>query len=448
MTDQRFDVLVVGSGPAGSIAALVLVRGGARVALVDKVAFPRDKACGDLIGPRGVQLLHDLNIDMSDAARVSDMVVVGPTGNRVRLPAPPGRTYPGYGLVAQRSLFDLALQRAAIAAGAEFLAGRADEPIVEDHGRVAGFVLTSTSPSAKTRVRADVIIGADGATSHVAEVAGLSDANRVLWGFAVRAYLETPVVLPHIMFWTPEPGAAFPGYGWVFPSDGGRANVGLGVGVLANRTAARRATRDLNAFLEHAARVGVLHAHASAPSRDRPLGAWLKMGLVGTTPAKDRVFLVGDAAGLVNPLQGEGIAQAMDSGRAAAGAILGGMERAADRYRAHLARTHAPYLSTTASAQRWLLRSPRLVAALTRGLTVPGVGRTLAGGWSIAWNNLLDGASPSVATSLAATASGLGHMLTALSVDRRWITNHLDVSSQGHGPRVSAPVLLGGSGSR
>src|SRR4029077_3330476 len=123
----------------------------------------------------------------------------------------------------------------------------------------------------------------------VAEVAGLCEASRVLWGFAVRAYVEMCIELPHIMFWTPDPGAAFPGYGWVFPSDGGRANVGLGVGVLANRTAARRAARDLDAFLEHAARIGVLHPHASAPSRERPLGAWLKMGLVGTTPAKDRV---------------------------------------------------------------------------------------------------------------------------------------------------------------
>src|SRR5579862_3462327 len=121
----RYDALVVGSGPAGSITALVLARGGARVALVDKASFPRDKACGDLIGPRGVQLLHELHLDMPDATRVSDMMVVGPTGNRVRLPAPPGRTYPGYGLVVQRSLFDQALQQAAIAAGATFVAARA-----------------------------------------------------------------------------------------------------------------------------------------------------------------------------------------------------------------------------------------------------------------------------------------------------------------------------------
>ena len=149
----------------------------------------------------------------------------------------------------------------------------------------------------------------------------------MFWGFAVRAYLDARVELPHIMFWTPEPGAAFPGYGWVFPAGGGRANVGLGVGVVADRTAARRAARELDAFLAHAARVGVLDARARCAVAGRPLGAWLKMGLVGTTPASDRVLLVGDAAGLVNPLQGEGIAQAMDTGRAAAVAVLGGIER-------------------------------------------------------------------------------------------------------------------------
>jgi len=118
MIDQGFDVLIVGSGPAGSIAALVLARGGARVALVDKATFPREKACGDLIGPRGVQLLHDLDLDVPQTTRAGDMIVVGPTGSRVRLPAVAGRTYPGYAIVVQRSVFDAALQRAAIDAGA------------------------------------------------------------------------------------------------------------------------------------------------------------------------------------------------------------------------------------------------------------------------------------------------------------------------------------------
>lgn len=418
MIEAHFDALVVGSGPAGSIAALVLARGGARVALVDKATFPREKACGDLIGPRGVRLLDDLAVEVPVAMRLGDMVVVGPTGNRVRLPAAPGRTYPGHAIVVERSQFDAALHDAAIGAGAEFFVGRAGEPLGHEN-RLHGFAI-----SPKLRLRADVVIGADGATSHVADVAKLLDPTRVLWGFAIRSYLDQSVELPHILLWSPG-GRAFPGYGWVFPAGDGRVNVGLGMGVLADRTAGRRASRDLAAFLRHASDMGVVSNDGREQPKSRPLGAWLKMGLVGTTPARGRVFLVGDAAGLVNPLQGEGIAQAMDSGRAAAEAILGGLDKATVRYCDHLARTHGRYLSTTAPLHRALLTRPTLVSAITRGLTAPGVGRSIAGAWSIAWNDLVDGATPGAAAAAATTATGLGYLLTARSADRRWIGEHL-----------------------
>jgi choline dehydrogenase-like flavoprotein len=103
---ERFDALVVGAGPAGSVAALVLARGGARVALVDKARFPRDKACGDLVGPRGLQVLADLGIEEPSSCRVGDMIVMWPTGRSVRLPSFPGRTYPDHAMAMPRARFD------------------------------------------------------------------------------------------------------------------------------------------------------------------------------------------------------------------------------------------------------------------------------------------------------------------------------------------------------
>ena len=90
-----YDVVVAGAGPGGSVAAFELARHGARVALVDKARFPRDKACGDLVGPRGVGLLGDLGIAPAGTMSLGDMAVIGPAGGRVLLPAVPGLTYPG-----------------------------------------------------------------------------------------------------------------------------------------------------------------------------------------------------------------------------------------------------------------------------------------------------------------------------------------------------------------
>ena len=90
MNRAGYDVVVAGAGPAGSVAALVLARGGARVALVDKAAFPRDKACGDLVGPRGVGLLDELGVSVPDAGQGADLLVIGPSGHRSRLPGLPG----------------------------------------------------------------------------------------------------------------------------------------------------------------------------------------------------------------------------------------------------------------------------------------------------------------------------------------------------------------------
>jgi menaquinone-9 beta-reductase len=229
------------------------------------------------------------------------------------------------------------------------------------------------------------------------------------------------------VFWEPRPRHAFPGYGWLFPGREGTANVGLGLGLLAARASGVRATQAFDAFTEDLRRFSVLTGPLE--SKSSRLGGWLKMGMIGTTPARDRVLLVGDAAGLVNPLQGEGISQAMGSGRAAAEAILAGPDRAAAQYTAFLAATHAPYQSRAAPLHRTLVPQPLAVGAAGRILTAPVVGRAVAGGWSIFWNDLLVGARPAAARRVAALASRVGGIVTGAGSTKRWFVRNLTVET-------------------
>ncbi|MGH9028953.1 MAG: hypothetical protein ACRDV4_05000, partial [Acidimicrobiales bacterium] len=266
-------------------------------------------------------------------------------------------------------------------------------------------------------------VGADGAASTLAEQAGLVDPRRVLWGFAVRSYVDQTVELPTIVTWEPVPGRALCGYGWIFPGPGGRANMGLGVGTLSDRRAGASAVRLFDRFSDHLKALGLLSAETS-PERQR-LGGWLKMGMVGTLPTGDGVMLVGDAAGLVNPLQGEGIAHAMTSARAAAEAILAGPADAAVAYRLALRSAHLRYHRVSATAQAVVLSRPRALSAACRAITLPWIGDRLAEGWAVFWNELFEGAPPGRARRSAAIAATLGSMVTSKGATARWFDGAL-----------------------
>jgi menaquinone-9 beta-reductase len=416
---RRFDVLVVGAGPAGSTAALVLARAGAHVALVDKARFPRDKACGDLIGPRGLQVLADLTVPEPPGIDVGHLVVVGPSNRRIVLTCIDGIVYPGRGRVVTRTVFDDALRDAALHAGATPIEGRAGLPVWSNSG-LGGFVVDGGYA-----LDADFVIGADGATSHVAEVAALVEERRALWGFAVRTYVDQPVDHPVISLWEQSRWRAFPGYGWIFPSPGGGANVGVGIGTLGERRGGAEAVRAVPNFVDHLVRLRLLDG-ASVRPLPRKLGGWLKMGMVGTTPAAGRVLLVGDAAGLVNPLQGEGIAHAMTSGRGAAEAIIGAPGSAALDYRRTLVRSHLPYQRIAAAGHAALVGRPRAVSAVGRILTAPGIGNALADGWGIFWNELLEGAAPGIPRDVATVTTRIGRAVTRASRVTQWFNAHAD----------------------
>jgi menaquinone-9 beta-reductase len=379
----RWDAVVAGAGPAGSIAALVLARAGARVALADKAAFPRDKACGDLIGPRGVRLLDELGVGVPDAGTGSDLLVAGPSGRRSRLPAFTGKTYAGHGMVVPRRIFDDTLRAAAIAAGATPLRARISGADLAADGSVEALI---TSDGA--RLDGDFVIGADGPLSKVATAAGLLDPAAALWGFAIRGYLPATVPLPLLVLLDRSPWHIYPGYGWLFPGADGQANIGIGIGMGHHRGPAplRPDLARLCALLRR-------HGDIAPGADPEPLiGGWLRMGGTGTPPAAHNVLLAGDAAGLVNPLQGEGIGPAMVSGRAAAEAIITDPGRASRVYTETLRALMQRYLAGAAALQETMLARPRLASAGMRLITAPPLRSLVAGTWSLYWNGLVDGA--------------------------------------------------------
>jgi geranylgeranyl reductase family protein len=382
---EDWDAVVVGAGPAGSVAALVLARAGARVALVDRATFPRDKACGDLIGPRGVRLLEELGVQVPEFGRGSDLLVVGPTGGRARLPAFPGRTYADHGVIVPRRVFDEVLRREAVAAGATPIEARIVGATRRD------LALDSLTTSDGGSIRGQVVIGADGALSPVARLAGMLDPDSALWGFAIRGYVQAHVPLPLLALLDARPGRIFPGYGWLFPGADGLANVGIGLALPRHRRPAVRLRGELERLCD---RLGAGGDLPLGTRPDRVTGGWLRMGGLGSRPAAGNVLLVGDAAGLVNPLQGEGIAQAMISGRLAADAVLADPARAGAAYAGALRERFGPFMEGAAAVHTAMLRRTRVTSSGARLLTSPGVRRVVAGTWSLYLNGLVDGAEP------------------------------------------------------
>ncbi|MHB8499079.1 MAG: geranylgeranyl reductase family protein [Acidimicrobiales bacterium] len=434
-SDLRVDVAVVGSGPGGSVAAGQLARAGVKVALVDKARFPRDKACGDLIGPRGIELLDRIGPGLDHFLPLGDMAVVGPRGGTVVLPAVAGRDFGGAAWALPRRQLDATLHKSAADSGAEIVNDRVVgvEIVCATTGRGAGGGVgtAGSAPGTDAVVHLDsggslfarTVIGADGATSVVAASAGMVRADRVLWGFAVRTYLHAEVELPSIVLFDRQPGIAFPGYGWIFPGPDGMANVGVGAATGSDRRAGSIAARQLDSFL------GLLTTLDLIDGTDlggRRLGGWLKMGMVGTTPVAGPVLLIGDAAGLVNPLQGEGIAQAMMSGEAAASAVLtSGGPDAGRLYGRWLARHQSAYQGSTAVVQNLLLRRPKATSKLARALTWPPVGKRLAPAWALYWNDLVVGGPPGAARQAAWLVNGAIRAGTAGSGDRRSLARRL-----------------------
>jgi geranylgeranyl reductase family protein len=307
-------VLIVGAGPAGSAAATFLARQGIRVTLLERHRFPRDKVCGDGLTPRSLWMLDRLglnNLCVERGAPIHRVYLASPGGHTLIAPLP-AHIFGGRAGVVTRELLDEALVRHAQAAGAELV----EQAVVEK--------VHISAQGAKVRLAdgrefsGDIVLGCDGAPSVVRQALGAPSFPDEHSAFAVRVYYEN-LQLTHpdayAIFWEQE---LLPAYGWVFPLPGGRANVGIGL-----RTDHMRARNEkLPALLEQFCSMPRAREQLKGGTRiGRAKGHHLPMGAFVAPIAFDRALLLGDAAGFINPLTGEGIEFAMESGEIASEVI-------------------------------------------------------------------------------------------------------------------------------
>ena len=360
---ERFDVLVVGAGPAGSAAAMRLARGGARVLFADRARFPRDKPCGG--GLTGRALKHV----PCDVAEMVEHVVDGFVLRADYRSRVVRRSKTPVILMTQRRRLDAFLAEQAAAAGADFRDGAAVSEIVCEPGGI-------TARVGGARIEASYLVGADGANGVVARSALLGDEIRL--GVALEGNVSWRDIDPAPYRGTAwvELGVVPGGYGWVFPK-GDHANLGVG-GWLDEGPRLR----------VHLARLAREHGLEPEALKD-VRGHRLPMRRLDSRAARGRVLLVGDAAGLVDPLSGDGIYEAFVSARLAADAVLG--TRPED-YEPALAGALDRHAAASWKAKRvadrfpraclWALRAPGVfeeVARLLRGdLAHPGEARGVA----------------------------------------------------------------------
>ena len=386
---KTVDMAVIGAGPSGAAAAIRAARRGADTAVFDRAPYGRDKACGDGLTPRAVGALAELGIGLDGAHLIEGLRMIAGRTERV-LPWPDTGRFPSYGAVWPRRRLDAALIDAAGAAGAELVWNTEAVPFFED-GRAAGV------EAGGQRWRAGLVVAACGAPGRAARILGATRVKEEPYGVAIRSYVASPRhaerYLEACLTMRDPDGRSVPGYGWLFPAGDGTVNIGVG----ALSTMKRFKRLNLNSLLDlYYGRVkGPWEA---GPYLERPRAWRLPMSTVRRSGPG--WVAVGDAAGLINPMNGEGIDYGLESGMIAADLFVRDPASAPEHYDRAVGERFDAFLRTGRRFS-FLIGHPAVLAA---GLRL-AVGTQAAADITLrVMGNLVDSESPGPAGRVLAAA--------------------------------------------
>jgi len=338
--------------------------------VVERKAFPREKTCGDGLTPRAVHQLNEMGLadQLAQFHRYNGLRATG-MGRQLELEWPKHPVYPQYGYVVRRRELDTMVARNAVAAGATVLEGHeALQPIV-DRGFVRGAVV-QPSIGEPLEIRARYVVVADGANSRFGRSLGTFRTREWPYGTAIRTYWDSPRTaepwIESALDVKDRNGNPMPGYGWIFPVGDGTVNIGVGLLSTFREFKSVNTTHLLDAYAHQVAdrwEIDPDKPECKATSGRIPMG-----GSVGPK-AGPSYLVIGDAAGSVNPFNGEGIDYAYETARMAAQvlheALDGGDPTALQRYPSMLETEYGEYFKVARLFARVIGR-PALMRELTR----------------------------------------------------------------------------------
>jgi menaquinone-9 beta-reductase len=309
--DEHYSFAIVGAGPAGTSCANALLLGGAASAvLIDKARFPRDKTCGDGLGPGVIAVLDELGLQdiLSDHLRVMQMSMTGPAGGRLSFDATLLRRPSPLGYVIPRHIFDHALLTAALGRGSADMSGWSLERAAQAGGRWR-LALKHSETGEPRVVTADILIGADGVASKVRRILGQRLNRDKHSSIALRIYASAMTERSARQQQDTVKGLPTPGYGWVFSTGKAVVNAGVLVGLAAYKSQALH-LNQIFALYQASLPDTFVYDEPSRRSSVLPLASQMPQLAFPAMQAA----LIGDAASMINPLTGEGIFYGMYAG--------------------------------------------------------------------------------------------------------------------------------------